>query len=244
MLFSPEIRTNGSLSHSVYREPTHTDRYLNYRTFHHPAIKSSVCRTLVHRAHSIGDDESIGKELDHIKDVLKNNGFPDKKILLNAPKPTSKIDNNSTDLVKSVYLPYICPASHRIERILRLNNIKVYHSSNQKIHQILFSHKDKTGVYRIPCECGLVYIGETGRNLTIRQKEHHNCCVKEKCEISAIAKHAWTYDHRINWDKSVLLAPVDKYFAWKTRESIEISKHRTIPQEGKSINNIWTSLFN
>ena len=93
MLFSPEIRTNGSLSHSVYREPTRTDRYLNYRTFHHPAIKSSVCRTLVHRTHSICDDESIGKE-------LENNGFRDKKIILNAPKPTSKIDNNSTDLVK------------------------------------------------------------------------------------------------------------------------------------------------
>ena len=137
--------TNGSLSHSVYRKPTHSDRYLNYRSFHGPAIKSSVCRTLVHRAHSIcDDDESIGKELDHIKDVLKNNGFPDKKILLNAPKPKSKIDNNSTDLVKSVYVPYIGPASHRIERILRSNNIKVYHSSNQKIHQILFSHKDKT----------------------------------------------------------------------------------------------------
>ena len=139
----------------VYRKPTHTDRYLNYTTFHHPAIKSFVCRTLVHRAHSICDDESIEKELDHIKGVLKNNGFPDKKIILNAPKPKSKIHNNSTDLVKRVCLPYIGPPSHRIERILHSNNIKVYHSSKQKIHQILFSHKDKTdvnqkpGVYRI-----------------------------------------------------------------------------------------------
>ena len=84
----------------VYRKPTHNDRYLNYTSFHHPAIKFSVCRTLAHRAHSICDDKSIGKELDHIKDVLKNNDFPDKKIILNAPKPKSKITNNSTDLVK------------------------------------------------------------------------------------------------------------------------------------------------
>ena len=76
-----------------------------------------------------------------------------------------------------------------------------------------------------PCECKLVYIGKTGRNLTIRQNEHHNCCVKEKCKKSAIANHAWMCDHRINWHKSVLLDPVDKYFAPKTRESIEISKH-------------------
>ena len=81
------------------------------------------------------------------------------------------------------------------------------------------------GVYHIPCECGLVYIGESGQNLVSRQKEHHNCCVKEKCKKSAIAKLTWMCDHRINWDKSVLLAPVDKYFARKTRDSIEISKH-------------------
>ena len=148
--------TNGSLSHSVYRKSTHTYRYLNYRSFHHPAIKSSVCRALVQRAHSICDDESIGKELDHIKDVLKNNGFPDKQILLNAPKPKSKIDNNNTDLVKSVCLPYIGPASHRIERILRSNNIKVYHNSNQKIHQILFSHKLKTRQTRTRSQVSIV----------------------------------------------------------------------------------------
>ena len=139
--------------------------------------------------------------------------------LLNAPKPKSKSENNNTDLIKSVCLPYFGPVSYRIERILRSNNIKVYHRSDQEIHQILFSHKDKTdanqkpAVYRIPCECGLVYIGETGGNLTIRQKQHHNCCVNEKCDKSAIAKHAWMHDHRTNWDKSVLLAPVDKYFA-------------------------------
>ena len=109
----------------------------------------------------------VEKELDRIKDVLTNNGFPNKKIILNASQPKSKIDNNNIDLVKSVCLPYFGTASHRIERILRSNNIEVYHSSNQKIHQILFSHKDKTdanqkpGVYRIPCECRLVYIGKT-----------------------------------------------------------------------------------
>ena len=45
-------------------------------------------------------------------------------------------------------------------------------------------HKDnvnkshKPGVYCIPCECGLVYIGETGRNLLVRLKEHKTNCEK------------------------------------------------------------------
>ena len=53
---------------------------------------------------------------------------------------------------------------------------------------------------------------------------------------------AWMCHHKIDWDKFVLLAPVDKYFPWKTRKSIEISKHRTIQQEWKPLNNIWTCL--
>ena len=41
---------DGTLNHAVFRKPTHTDCYLNYKSFHHPAIKSSVCKTLVNRA--------------------------------------------------------------------------------------------------------------------------------------------------------------------------------------------------
>ncbi len=56
-------------------------------------------------------------------------------------------------------------------------------------------HKDKTdnnfkpGVYRIPCTCEKVYhIGETNRNLKLRQKEHNDCCTKCHVDKSALAK--------------------------------------------------------
>ena len=69
--------------------------------------------------------------------------------------------------------------SHRIERILKNEaGIEVYYSSENTLFRALCTHKNnenesqKPGVYRIPCECGLVYIGETGRNLSVRLKEH------------------------------------------------------------------------
>ena len=72
----------GTINHAVFRKPTHIDRYLNYRSFHHPAIKSSVCKTLVSRAYNVCDKESIAKELDHLNVVLQQNGFPADKISL------------------------------------------------------------------------------------------------------------------------------------------------------------------
>jgi hypothetical protein len=79
------------------------------------------------------------------------------------------------------------------------------------LFRALCTHKDninesqKPGVYHIPCECGLVYIGETGRNLSVRLKEHKTNCEQDK---SAVAKHTWTYNHRIKWDKATILAMI------------------------------------
>ena len=43
----------------------------------------------------------------------------------------------------------------------------------------------KASVYRILCEYGLVYIGEMGRNLKKKLKEHKGCCLSAKFDKSA-----------------------------------------------------------
>ncbi len=113
--------------------------------------------------------------------------------------------------------------------------VQVYHSSQNKLFRSLWTHKDsvdesqKLGVYRIPCECGFVYIGETGRNLTKRLKEHKTNCEKAELDKSGVAKHAWTWTYdRIKWDEANILAIDSHTFSRKMRESIEIEKHNTI----------------
>ena len=54
-----------------------------------------------------------------------------------------------------------------------------------------------------------------------------------------MAKHAWTYDHRIKWDEANMLAMDSNRFSRKMRESIEIEKHNTIEQEGKPLDSTW-----
>ena len=243
------IHDDGSLGHKVYRKPTHTDRYLHYNSFHHPSIKNSVCKTLINRAKTICEVSNNNDELEHLRNVLKMNGYP-RHFIDNAMKTPQSI-HQKIEYQSSVCLPYIGPASHKIERILRNEaGIKVYHSSENKLFRALCTHKDnvnesqKPGVYRIPCECGLVYIGETGRNLSIRLKEHKTNCEKTEQDKSAVAKHTWTYDHRIKWDEATILAIDSHKFSRKMRESIEIEKHNTIDQEGKPLDSTWRALFN
>ena len=112
-------------------------------------------------------------------------------------------------------------------------DIQLYHSSEDKLFRSLCTHKDrvnefqKTGVYRIPCECGLVYIGETCRNLSLRQ-EYTTNCENAELEKSAVARHSWTNDHRIKWNEATFLAMDNHKFSYEIRESNEIDKHSMV----------------
>ena len=124
-----------------------------------------MCKTLINRAKTICEVNNIDDQLEHLRNVLKMNGYP-RHFIDNAMKTPLSIHQSS------VCLPYIGPASHKIERILRNEaGIKVYHSSENKLFRALCTHKDnvnesqKPGVCPIPCECGLVYVCEAGRAL-------------------------------------------------------------------------------
>ncbi len=45
----------------------------------------------------------------------------------------------------------------------------------------------------------------------LRLKKHKTNCEKAELDKSAVAKHAWTYDHRIKWDEANILA-IDSLF--------------------------------
>ena len=60
-----------SLGHKVYRKPTHTNLYLHQKFHHHPANKHSVLSSLVHRAKTLCDQESLAPELTFLTIVFK-----------------------------------------------------------------------------------------------------------------------------------------------------------------------------
>ena len=56
------------------------------------------------------------------------------------------------------------------------------------------------GVYRIPCECGEVYIGETSRTIETGVKEHRRHLQLSQPEKLALAEHDIDKDHAIKWE--------------------------------------------
>lgn len=66
----------GNIETKIFRKKTHTDRYLNFNSFHHKSQKISVIDSLVHRAFQICSPIHLTEELNHIKKVLTQNAFP------------------------------------------------------------------------------------------------------------------------------------------------------------------------
>ena len=82
------------------------------------------------------------------------------------------------------------------------------------LRQTLVRLKDQTPlqqragvIYRIPCgTCSKVYIGQTGRTLEHRLKEHKRALTLGNTAQSAVAEHAAEQNHAINWNEAKVMA--------------------------------------
>ena len=106
-----------------------------------------------------------------------------------------------------LFIPYIKGVSEKIERICHPLGIQVICKSTNNLRQSLMKVKStrpdelkKGVVYEVPCtDCECVYnIGETGRSLEMRLKEHRYA-VKTKDSRNGIVVHADTHNHKVNW---------------------------------------------
>ena len=65
------------ISVSVYRKPTHTDRYLDFNSSHPISAKRAIVRALMDRAENVcSDPEILSKEVEHLSKVLHYNNYP------------------------------------------------------------------------------------------------------------------------------------------------------------------------
>ena len=176
---------SGTLSFSIHRKPTHTDRYLHFSSHHSTHVKRGLVKCLFNRAKDITSGPTdLNSEHTHITNALVNNGYP-RNFVRDCSVLRHRAQTDQEPPLTTIAVPYVSRLSEDIRRVCRQFNIRVAFRSGHSLRSVLTRVKDPLPpdlqskvIYKVPCCCGKAYIGEITRCLETRLKEHKNACRK------------------------------------------------------------------
>ena len=188
-------RTEQGFRSSVYRKPTFYGQYLNFNSHHPYTVKKEIVRCLQNRAKTIcSDTDAYQEEMISLRHNHHRNNYPER--ITSVPRNLDwRIEDNTRKLT-TVCLPYVKGLAERIQKICSPYDIRTVFTSGSTLGRYLFWFKPPTEfnmikncVYSIPCSCGKIYKGETGRPLKVRLEEHRKAVVRGEIEKSGMADH-------------------------------------------------------
>ena len=225
---------DGSLTTTVYRKPTHTDQYLAYDSHHPEFVKRGVAKCLHDRASRlVTRPRCTGKERHHVRAALAANGYPP-SLVRQASRPRTKADSEQLEYKSFVVLPFVDGISMQLKRTLEGHGVRTVFRSSTTLRNQLVRPKDPVPperrggvVYKIPCgQCSKVYIGETGRPIGERIKEHQRDVRLGRVDGSAVAEHALEAGHHPNWDDVQCVDREQHWYTRRIKEAIHIRLQR------------------
>ena len=223
---------DGSLATSVYRKPTHTDRYLQYTSYHPVNQKVCVALTLFSTANRItSNNEKKVEEFHQIIKTLQNNGFPNSKCSFKKYLQNHNI-RKTEKLKRFTSIPYVQGVSYSISRILTKVGIAVALTPHQTLSSLLRKRKDpinfeqKRGLmYQISCrDCNAVYVGETGRSVRTRKREHVDAVKTFNTKMSTLSQRVVDFDNRMDWDNVKILKSESHTYRRRVADSFLINQ--------------------
>ena len=125
------------------------------------------------------------------------------------------------------------------------DKLYIFHHTLAKLHafcphctlrQLLVKPKDpvqpdcrKGAVYKINCkDCSQSYIGQTGRSLSDRKKEHNRAVSRVNVDDSALTEHVVNSGHEIDWCSAMILDTSRFFYPRHHLESWYIQKGRYV----------------
>jgi hypothetical protein len=179
-------RPDGSVRTSVYRKSTWTGLYTNFCSFVPRTYKINLVKSLFSRAHKICSHDSLETELDLIRKVLLDNGYPPFFIDRFKKSDQCSPDKYFGPEKKPIFLrlPFIGDKAAAFARRTLTQSFRTFPAAKVTLFVSTCripsaSPKDRLPVrlqhniiYSFVCTCGCKYLGRTGRRLEDRISEH------------------------------------------------------------------------
>ena len=136
----------------------------------------------------------------------------------------NSLENSSNNRAPIISIPYYRNLSEVVKRLFQKYDVKIVFRNDSKFDRFIALGKDpyeieeqSNVVYKISCNCGKCYVGQTKRPLRIRLHEHFkNFNLNEKFQ-NVISKHRKKHEnnhdnHSILWnDVKILHKERDRY---------------------------------
>ena len=223
----------------MYRQPTHTDQYLQWDSHHHLSSKFSVIHTLSHRTSTVcSKPELFQQEKDHLRKALTKCKHPKgglDKVEKRLNRSTRQvIDGDTTSAQPAtneaknkghIVIPYTQGLCESIKKICGRYGTQTHFKGGRTIESLLVSPKDKDPMVNQSgaiywYQCGDLghdeeYIGETSRTFGERYKKHLKAS-------SAIHHHSSQTGHPTNYNNFQIKGREGHNLARNIKESIYI----------------------
>ena len=239
------MRCGSGVKFSVYRKPTNKEDYVHYLSGHSERVKSGIVIGFFLRAFRICSDDFLTEEIRHIFDTFEKLQYP-KGFIIRAKKKAEEIWKRSAEEKKKrkqeqkkrgrfISIPHSKHADS-ISNQLRDIGSNVAVVSGRKIANLTRRKRVVTNeeivVYKIPCSgaCNKSYIGETGRGLETRLKEHQRD-VRNHNRSNAMVLHIETCETLPNWNQAEVIEKGMSKSIRKALEAAHISLENTVNEK-------------
>ena len=197
------------------------------------SVKRGIVKCLYDRAKRLVTKSSvIAGEKKHLSSVLDSNGYPSSFVQKITKARTTPRREPVAEFKSTAVLPYVQGVSASLRRCLEQQGIRTVFKSDTTLRSHLVRPEDTVNpakqdgvVYRIPCECGKVYIGETGRSMQERIKEHDRDIRLARTQTSAVAEHAHETGHYPIWNEVKFIDRDPHWYTRRVKEAIHIRLH-------------------
>ena len=206
-------KQEGTFITSVYRKPTFSGSYLRYSSYAPHCRKVGLIEILTHRALHICSSSTLSDELNKIRRIFEDNGYPASVIEKTIRHKLAKAKSHVFGPKKhSVYLklPYKGNSSENFPKKVKAAVESTYYSVNVRVifttqRMLPSSHKDTLPkisksaiVYRFTCNrCDSEYIGKSSRPLSDRISEHVPSQIRRSSLYSSNAPSRAAHDHNL-----------------------------------------------